>query len=85
MFEELTLLPDPAVLLTGSAKYEVLEATESIFVSRFLQILPVEQSGDLDPYGNINNMTSNGKLRMTNYVDIDYFEGDYVGESRSFT
>jgi hypothetical protein len=84
MFEQLTL-PDPAVLFAGSAKYEMLEATESIFVSRFLQILPVEQPGDLDPYGNINNMTSNGKLRMTNYADLDYFEGDYVGESRSFT
>jgi hypothetical protein len=44
-----------------------------------------DMSGDLDPLGNINTMVSLGTLRMTSYVDIDYLESDYVGESRSFT
>ena len=44
-----------------------------------------ENSGDLDPFGNINTMVSNGSLRMTDYVDIEYLENDYVGASRSFS
>ena len=44
---------------------------------------PNEFSGDLDPFGNINTLISRGTLRITNYVDdIDYFESDYIGESR---
>jgi hypothetical protein len=46
---------------------------------------PAENSGDLDPFGNINTMVSNGSLRMTDYVDIEYLENDYVGASRSFS
>ena len=39
--------------------------------------------GDLDPFGNINTLISRGTLRITNYVaDIDYFETDYIGETR---
>ena len=47
---------------------------------------PDETIGDLDPFGNINTLINRGTLRITNYVeDIDYFESDYIGESRTIS
>ena len=52
-------------------------------VARLLPRFFDDTLGDLDPLNNINTLISRGTLRITNYVaDIDYFEFDYVGESR---
>jgi hypothetical protein len=54
------------------------------WVQRFFG--PDETIGDLDPFGNINTLINRGTLRITNYVeDIDYFESDYIGESRTIS
>jgi len=82
MFESL-VIPDPAILSTGSVKYDVQQSVDAL-VKDSAKALP-ENFGDLDPYGNINTVASIGKIRMTNYVDIDYIEDDYVGDQRSFT
>jgi hypothetical protein len=82
MFESL-VIPDPAILSTGSVKYDVQQSQDLLIIGS-VKALP-ENSGDLDPFGNINTVASIGKIRMTNYVDIDYFSDDYVGDQRSFT
>lgn len=71
--------------LTQGTKIESLQASDLAIVSILLVRSLADQSGDLDGFGNINTMVSLGTLRMTSYVDIDYLESDYVGESRSFT
>ena len=73
--------------LTQGARIEDLTASDEIIISNLLfrTLESVLQQGDLDPFGNINTMVSNGFLRMTDYVDIEYLENDYVGESRSFS
>ena len=54
------------------------------WVQRFFG--PFDPLGDLDPFGNINTLINRGTLRITNYVeDIDYFESDYIGESRTIS
>jgi hypothetical protein len=54
------------------------------WVQRFFG--PESPLGDLDPFGNINTLINRGTLRITNYVeDIDYFESDYIGESRTIS
>jgi hypothetical protein len=69
--------------LTQGTRDEQLSATDvSTLINRMLR---TDLSGDLDPFGNINTMVSQGSLRMTNYVDISYLENDYVGTSRSFS
>lgn len=73
--------------LTQGARIEDLTASDEIIISNLLfrSLESILQQGDLDPFGNINTMVSNGSLRMTDYVDIEYLENDYVGESRSFS
>ena len=71
--------------LTQGTRREDLLATDDIIISNLLFRSAADLSGDLDPFGNINTMVSNGSLRMTDYVDIEYLENDYVGESRSFS
>jgi hypothetical protein len=71
--------------LTQGTRREDLLATDDIMISNLLFRSAADLSGDLDPFGNINTMVSNGSLRMTDYVDIEYLENDYVGESRSFS
>jgi hypothetical protein len=72
--------------LTQGARIDDVMAADSATISNLLfrTLGSVLQQGDLDPFGNINTMVSNGSLRMTDYVDIEYLENDYVGESRSF-
>ena len=71
--------------LTQGTKFESVLTSDLAFVSIILIRTAADQSGDLDPLGNINTMVSNGSLRMTDYTDIDYLAEDYIGESRSFT
>ena len=71
--------------LTQGTKFESLLASDLATVSIILIRSAEDQSGDLDGFGNINTMVSNGSLRMTDYADIDYIAEDYIGESRSFT
>lgn len=73
--------------LTQGARIDDLTAGDSVIVSTLLfrTTESILQQGDLDPFGNINTMVSNGFLRMTDYVDIEYLDNDYVGESRSFS
>jgi hypothetical protein len=73
--------------LITQPRRETLLAEDSIIISNLLfrTLETVLQQGDLDPFGNINTMVSNGFLRMTDYVDIEYLDNDYVGESRSFS
>ncbi len=62
---------------------DLLLITDSTVVIPGRVIGFTETMGDLDPLNNINTLISRGTLRITNYVaDIDYFEFDYVGESR---
>jgi hypothetical protein len=73
--------------LTQGTRIEDLTATDDVVISNLLfrTLESILQQGDLDHNGNINTMVSNGFLRMTDYVDIEYLENDYVGESRSFS
>jgi hypothetical protein len=72
--------------LLTQPRQEDLLASDAVMISNLLfRGLDSAIQGDLDPFGNINTMVSNGSLRMTDYVDIEYLENDYVGESRSFS
>jgi len=75
-------------LLTQPRREDLL-ASDAVTISnllfRTLEDTLIDPQGDLDPFGNINTMVSNGSLRMTDYVDIEYLENDYVGASRSFS
>ena len=58
----------------------------SFITGKWFGIAITEPIGDLDPFGNINTLINRGTLRITNYVeDIDYFESDYIGESRTIS
>jgi hypothetical protein len=62
---------------------DLLLITDEVQVTPGRVIGIIDPVGDLDPLNNINTLISRGSLRITNYVEeIDYFESDYVGESR---
>jgi hypothetical protein len=62
---------------------DLLLITDEVQVTPGRVIGIIDPVGDLDPLNNINTLISRGSLRITNYVeDIDYFESDYIGESR---
>ena len=71
---------------TKTADQDSFTVNDIFALEKLLTEAPADTPGDLDPFGNINTLISRGTLRITNYVeDIDYFESDYIGESRTIS